>query len=164
MHIEERGVLNASQFGFHARHSTTLQCMRLMDHVTLNFYNNMSTSAVFLDTEDAFAITWYVGSLCQTSKLKFLISLIMLISSLLSQRKFRISVEDGMSTPRDIQAGVSQGSVLSPTFYSIYIIDRPQTPGVYLGLFVDDTCLYATDRKEGLVLRKLQRDLIAIET
>jgi hypothetical protein len=46
--IEERGLLNASQFGFCARHSTTLQCMRLEDHMTLNFKNKMSTAAVFL--------------------------------------------------------------------------------------------------------------------
>jgi hypothetical protein len=64
-----------------------------------------------------------------------------------------------MTTPRDIQ-----GSVLSPTLNSLYINHTPQTPGVYLGLFVDDTCVYATDRKEGYVLRKLQRGLSATET
>jgi hypothetical protein len=47
-HIEERGLLNASQFGFRARHSMELQCMRLTDHVILNFNNNMSTAAVLL--------------------------------------------------------------------------------------------------------------------
>jgi hypothetical protein len=36
-HIEDKVLLNASQFGFRARHSTTLQCMRLTDHVTINF-------------------------------------------------------------------------------------------------------------------------------
>jgi hypothetical protein len=36
-HIEERGLLNSNQFGFRARHSTTLQCIRLTDHVTLKF-------------------------------------------------------------------------------------------------------------------------------
>jgi hypothetical protein len=50
-HIEERSQLNASQSGFRARHSTTLQCMRLTDHVTLNFNNNIFTVAVFLDIE-----------------------------------------------------------------------------------------------------------------
>jgi hypothetical protein len=58
-----------------------------------------------------------------------------------------------------MQAGVPQGSVLSPTLYNIYINDSPQTPGVNLALFADDTCLYATERKEGYVLRKLQRGL-----
>jgi hypothetical protein len=33
---------------------TTLQCMRITDHVTLNFDNNMSTAAVFFDIERAF--------------------------------------------------------------------------------------------------------------
>jgi hypothetical protein len=64
-----------------------------------------------------------------------------------------------MSTPRYMQAGVSQGSVLSLTWYNLYINDTPQTHGVNLALFADDTCLYATDRKEGYVLRKIQRGL-----
>jgi hypothetical protein len=62
-YIEERGLLNAGQFGFRARHSTTLQCMRLTDHVTLNFNNNMSTAAAFLDIEKAFGKTWHLGLL-----------------------------------------------------------------------------------------------------
>jgi hypothetical protein len=50
-HIEERGLLDASQFGFHTHHSMTLQCTRLIDHITLNFNNNMPMAAVFLDIE-----------------------------------------------------------------------------------------------------------------
>jgi hypothetical protein len=64
-----------------------------------------------------------------------------------------------MSTPREMQVWVPQGSVLSPTLFNMYINDAPpQTHGVLLALFADDTCLYATDRKEGFV-RKLQRSL-----
>jgi hypothetical protein len=46
----------------------------------------------------------------------------------------------------------------------IYINDTLQTPDVYVGLFADNTCIYATDCKEGYVFRKLKRGLIAIET
>jgi hypothetical protein len=88
-HIEERGLLNASQFGFRVHHSTTLQCMRPMDHVTLNFNNNMSMALVFLDIEKAFD-RWHLGLLYKLSKLKILISPIKLISSFLSQRKFSL--------------------------------------------------------------------------
>jgi hypothetical protein len=125
------------------------------------------------------------------SKLKFSISLIRLISSFLSQRKFRVLVESEMPTSRDIQPRVPQGSVLSPTVYSIYKWYAPDTclslnisqpygppwPGtgialpflpfflsvVYLGLLADDTCIYTTDRKDGYILRKLHRGLSAIE-
>jgi hypothetical protein len=157
-HIGERNLLNASQFGFRARHSTTLQCMRLADHVTLHF-NNMSTAAVFLDIEKAFGTTWHPGVLCKLSKLQFLTSLIKRIGSFLSQRKFRVLVEGEMSTPRYMQAEVPQGSVLSLTLSNLYLNDTPQTSGVNLALFADDICRYVTDRKESYVLRKIQSGL-----
>jgi hypothetical protein len=78
--------------------------------------------------------------------------LIKLIGSLLSQRKFKVSVEGEISTPRVMKAGMPQGSVLSPTLFNMYINDAPQTHGVHLTLFADDTCLYVTDRKECLLL------------
>jgi hypothetical protein len=88
-HIDEKDLLKAGQFGFRACHSTTLQCMRLTDHVTLNF-NNMSTAAVFLDIEKAFDTTWHNGLLYKLSKINFSASLIKLISFFLSNRKFSV--------------------------------------------------------------------------
>jgi hypothetical protein len=114
-HIEESGLLNASQFGFRASHSMTLQCMRLTDHVTLNFNNNMSTAAVVLDIEKAFHKTWQLDLLHKLLELTFSISLIKLISSFLSQRKLRVLVKGELSTPRNKHAQVPQGSLLSPT-------------------------------------------------
>jgi hypothetical protein len=75
-HIEERSLLNASQFVFRARHNMTLQCMRLTDYVTLNFNNNMCTAAVFFDIEEAFDTTWQSGLLCKLSRSEFSTSLI----------------------------------------------------------------------------------------
>jgi hypothetical protein len=40
-HVEDKGLLNASQFGFRALHNTKLQCMGLTDHPTLNFNNKI---------------------------------------------------------------------------------------------------------------------------
>jgi hypothetical protein len=136
-------LLNANQFGFRARHSTTLQCMRLADHVTLKFNSNMFTAAVFLDIEKAFDTTWHPGLLYNLSKLQFSNRLIKLISSILSQRKF------SLYRRRNFHATVhaSRGAT------------RLRPIRVNLALFADDTCLYATDRKEGYVLRKIQRGL-----
>jgi hypothetical protein len=89
--------------------------------------------------------------------------LIKLTNSYLTNRKFIVSVEGELSTPREIQAGVPQGSALAPTLYSLYINDTPRTQGIHLALFAHDTCLYATDRRESYVLRKLQRRLNAME-
>jgi hypothetical protein len=162
--IDERGLLIASQRGFSARHSTTLQCMRLTNHVTLNFNNNMSTPAVFLDIQKVFYTTWHSGLLHKLSKFEFSSSLMKLIISFLSLRQLNNSVEGEMSEPRKMRAGVSQVSALFRTLYNVYMNNTSQTPCVYLALFVDDTCLYATDRKEGFVCRNIQRCLSSMET
>jgi hypothetical protein len=96
--------------------------------------------------------------------LEFSTSLIKLISSFLSQCKFSVSVDGEMSTPRDMQAGVPQGSVLSSTLYNMYRNDARKILSVHLVLFADDTCLHATDRKESFVVRKPQRGLGKKET
>jgi hypothetical protein len=157
-------LLNASQFGFRARQSTTLQCMRLTNHVSLNFNNNMSTAAVFLDIEKAFDTTWQPGLLLvyKLSVLQFPISLIKLISSSLTNRKFKVSVEDELSSPRKVASGVPQGSFLDPVLYSLYINYAPAAPRIHLALFADDTCVYATEKHERRVLNKLQRGLTAV--
>jgi hypothetical protein len=62
----------------------------------------MSMAAVFLDIEKAFDKTWHLGLLYKLSELKFSTSLIKLINSFLSQRKFRVSIEGELFSPRDI--------------------------------------------------------------
>jgi hypothetical protein len=84
--------------------------------------------------------------------------LLSLIISFLTERKFRISMEDEMSTPRYMQAGVPQVSVLSPTLYNSYINYTTQIHSVNLALF-SDFCLYATEHKVGYVLTTFQRGL-----
>jgi hypothetical protein len=73
----------------------------------------MSTAAVFLDIEKAFDTTWHTGLLYKLAKMEFSVNLIKLISSFLSQRKFRVSIEGELSTPRYMETGVPQDSVLS---------------------------------------------------
>jgi hypothetical protein len=100
--------------------------MRLADHVTLNFDNKMSTAAIIFDIEKAFDTTWHTGLLYKLSKLVFWVNLIKLISSFLSERKFRVSVEGETSTPRYMEVCVPNGPVLSPTLYDLYINDTPK--------------------------------------
>jgi hypothetical protein len=59
-----------------------------------------------------------------------------------------------MSAPREMQARVPQGSVLSPTLCNMYINDAPQTPGVYVALFVCDSYLYTAGQKDGFICQK----------
>jgi hypothetical protein len=136
--------------------------------MTFNVNNKLSTAAVFLNIDKVFDTTWHSGLLYELSRLEFSTNLSKLLGSFLSQRKFSVLVDGEMSTPSVMPAGVPQDSVLSPTLFNMciymYINDAPQTRGVHLALFADDTCLYATDFKEGFIVRKLQRGLNSMET
>jgi hypothetical protein len=69
--------------------------------------------------------------------------------------------------PEKYKLEMSQGSVLAPTLYTLYInvtLPPPQTTEFNVDLFADDMCLYATDHKEGYVLRKLQLGLNPMES
>jgi hypothetical protein len=100
--------------------------MRLTDNLTINFNNNMSTTAAFLDIEKTFDTTWHPGLLYKLYKLTFSTNLIKIISSFLYEEKFTFIVEVEISTHREIQSGVPQVSVLSPTLYRMCIIDTPK--------------------------------------
>jgi hypothetical protein len=115
----------------------TLQCTRLADYVTLNFNNNMSTASVFLDIKKAFNTTWHSDLLNKMSELEF--------STSLTGRKFKVMVEGKFLTPRNIAAGVPQGSVLAPVLCSLYTNDAPMASGTHLALFTNDTCIFTTE-------------------
>jgi hypothetical protein len=76
-HIDEQGLLNTSQFGFRAPNSTTLQCMRLMDHTILNF-NNTWIRLRYI--KKAFDIAWHLRLLYNLLILNFSISTLKLIT------------------------------------------------------------------------------------
>jgi hypothetical protein len=87
---------------------------------------------------------------------EFSTSLVKLIVSLLTDRKFKALEGGKFSTPRKIAAGISHGSVLSPVLYTIYTNDAPLAAGTPLCLFADDTYIYATEKHRHSVLCKLQ--------
>jgi hypothetical protein len=119
----------------------------------------MSTAAVFLDIENAFDTTWHSGLL---SKLEFSTSLIKLISSFISQRKFSVLMEGEMSTPREMRAGVPQGSNLSPTLYNMYINDDPKQL-VFTSPSLPTTLVHRTRQIERRVLLSENSNVVSVQ-
>jgi hypothetical protein len=69
--VSERGLLRDEQFGFRARHSTSLQLARLVEKITRNFGEKTLTGAVFLDVAKAFNAVWIDGLLYKLTLLNF---------------------------------------------------------------------------------------------
>jgi hypothetical protein len=86
----------------------------------------MSTVAAFLHIGIAFDTTWHSGLLHKLSEFEFSTSIIKLIASYLTERKFKVCDEDEFSMPRKIVTAVPHVPVLAPILYSLYTNDAPR--------------------------------------
>ncbi|KAL4120570.1 hypothetical protein QTP88_013240 [Uroleucon formosanum] len=135
--------IRPEQSAFRREHSTTQQLVKFIDHICNNLNSNIHTASVFLDIEKAFDRVWHDGLIYKMSTLNIPPWIIKTISSFLSNRSFCVRIEDQLSSPRAVLAGVPQGSCLAPTLYLIYTNYIPVLArGASIALFADDTMFY----------------------
>ena len=122
--IFEKHVIPDFQFGFKNSHSTSLQLARLVDLIVTVFIMKRRTAAVLLDIEKAFDKTWISGLIYKLIQINVSRATIKLLSSYLTNRKCFVSVE-GFNSNKIKRARLSQGAVLSPLLYNVYVAGIP---------------------------------------
>jgi hypothetical protein len=85
------------------------------------------TLAVFLDIERAFDRVWHNGLVQKLIQIPINSNFIQLIDSFLSNRTCNVKIQNMKSRLIALQAGVPQGSILSPLLYIVYCRDFPVT-------------------------------------
>ncbi|RVE41424.1 hypothetical protein evm_013925 [Chilo suppressalis] len=157
----------AEQFGFRSGHSTVLQLTRLLHHMADNHNRGNCTVAVFLDIEKAFDRVWHPGLIYKLTKTNIHPALIKLIASYLQHRTFFVTVEATESITCPIEAGVPQGSVISPFLYSLYTNDmttindnlKQWENKIELALFADDSAFYTSAAWPRAAAIRMQKQL-----
>lgn len=79
--------------------------------------------------------------------------------SYLADRKFQVTIDRVTSTRKSIRAGVSQGSVLGPVLFDLYIADIPQPTACKIAQLADDTGLYTYHRQLKTISKTLKADV-----
>ncbi|GBP16281.1 RNA-directed DNA polymerase from mobile element jockey [Eumeta japonica] len=153
------------QYWFRSGHSTTLQLIRILHHLASVRNCERYTVAVLLDKEKAFDRVWHDGLIHKLLDTSLPPALTKVIASFLQHRSFCVAVDDVLSAPRPIRAGVPQGSCLSPELYALYMDDIPTLRGhledweddVMLALYADDSAYFASSRRADLAAKRIQR-------
>ena len=159
-HVDANKLIPDVQYGFVKHTSTEHQLLRLSNKITRGFNTRCGTAVVFLDIARAFDTVWHEGLLLKLDRMKFPSHLQYLIKSFLTDRSFEVTWLGAMSTPRNILAGVPQGSVLSPLLFNLFTADLPSLPrGVDVHLFADDDALAVTSYSPKIAVNKLQTGL-----
>ena len=152
-HLLVNNLISNNQYGFIPKRSTLSQHINFLDELTKNLDNKLRSDVLYLDFSKAFDRVSHSKLLLLLAHYKIHPQLINWIRDHLSNRLQRTVVENKFSNYCSITSGVPQGSVLSPTYFIIYVNELLQSltihhPFIKSFGFADDIKLLGTDQDE----------------
>lgn len=157
--LENRSLLVHYQSGFR-RYCSTIDHLATLETVIQNsFSKRHHTLAVFFDLEGAYDRTWRYGILRQLHTWGVEGHLPLFIEAFLQQRRFRVRVQDKLSSVHPLDIGIPQGSTLSVTLFAIAVNNLAETvthQSVGRCLYVDDLAIYVSGNNMQTLTATLQ--------
>ena len=115
-HLEQIGFINKHQSGFRRAKSIDDHLYRLSQSIMESFNRGEHVVATFLD-EKAFDDFWHSGLRYKIFQLDLPIKMTRCLSDFLVGRVMQVNVNSSSSNQINLEAGVPQGSVLSPLLF-----------------------------------------------
>ncbi|VVC34095.1 Reverse transcriptase domain [Cinara cedri] len=151
------------QFGFKSNHSTIQQLLHLTEHINNGFEKKHYTGAAFLDGAQAFYRVRHDGLLYKLKTLNIPAAIYKLIKSYLSERCFKVRINETTSETKLIHAGVPQDSKCSPILFNLYVSDFPTTNNTEIALYSDDSDIYSSTKDVEPITQNIQAHLNEIQ-
>lgn len=159
--LDRNNIIPTHQFGFRSQHSTIEQVHKIFTKIKEAMEDNEYCIGLFLDVAQAFDKVNHDGLLIKIKK-SLPAKFFNIIHSYLTNRKFRVTVNNCSSKTYDINAGVPQGSVLGPVLYLLYTADLPTDKEITTTTFADDTALIFTHKNPNTAARVIQEHMYKI--
>ena len=133
--------LSPDQAGFRPGRSCCSQILNLTQYIEDGYETKQITGAVFVDLTAAYDTVNHRALLFKVAKMVKNTTIVHLIASLLTNRRFFVEIDGKQSRWRIQNNGLPQGSVLAPTLFTIYTNDQPQFQNIRRFIYADDLCL-----------------------
>jgi hypothetical protein len=161
--VNDNAAIPDEQFGFRPKHSTADQFIHVTEFISLGMNQRRSTGAIFLDVAKAFDTVWHDGLVYKLHTEGLPLAIVKLINSFFENRVFHVKLGHALSTEREIEAGVLQGSVLSPTLYAIFTAVIPKLDGTKIALYADDTAILTRSGSPEVATQRVQSAVESLE-
>ena len=156
-------ILYSKQFGFRNNHSTAFALIDLINNISSAVDRNETTLGIFLDLSNTFD-TINHEILCQ--KLQHYgirDTALAWIKSYLDDRTQFVQFGSHRSYPRKISCGVSQGIIIGPLLFIIYINDLPNVSSLTQSLlFADYTSIFCSHKDANHLVSIVNNELAKI--
>lgn len=149
-------IIKDEQFGFKHGHSTIHQVKRIVNSIKTNKATRKSSGMLIFDVEKAFDSVWHQGLLYKLHLFGFPLFTCKIIASFITNRSFRVFVNNCASGPQKIPAGLPQGSLIAPTLYSIFTADMTTPKNTTAALYADDTAIITAANRTNTIITRLQ--------
>ena len=162
--LEKNQLLDNVQAGFRKGSRTEDQLFRFVQSAIDGFQDGKSTTAIFIDLQQAYDRVWRKGLLVKMSNMGIHGRMLKWIQSFLSNRTIQTTVDGATSSKKTLEEGLPQGSALSCTLFLIFINDLPPLLNISKALFADDLVIWTTEKYQILARAKLRRALATLNT
>ena len=155
----ENKLISSNQSGFKPGDSCINQLLSITHEIYESFDVGLEVRSVFLDISKAFDKVWHDGIIYKLTQNGISGNLLNLLEDFLKERKQRVVLNGQVSTWKNINAGVPQGSILGPLLFLIYINDLTEGLTTNVKLFADDTSLFSVVHDTQTSANDLNKDL-----
>ena len=164
-YLESNNLITKFQSGFRKNRSTTDQLVRFETVIRDAFVRGEHVVSVFFDLEKAYDTTWKYGIMDDLFNMGLRGRMPIFIKQFLSDRSFNVRLGSVLSDVHSQEMGVPQGSILSPTLFSVKMnsIVKVLNPGVDCSLYVDDFLICYSSKNMQTIERQLQLCLNKIQ-
>ena len=156
--VTKKNILYKLQSGFRKFHSTDIYLLYLQDKVSKGFDSGLLTGVILIDLQEAFDTIDHKILLEKMKCMGFSNGVAKWFECYLSKRMFSVHVEDSFSDKAIIICGVSQGSILRPLLFLLYVNDMVQAVNCDLLLYADDTGLIFQHNNINIIEHQLNRN------
>ena len=136
-------LISQNQSSFKPGNSCINQLLAITHEIYKFFNAFLDVRAVVLVISKAFDKVWHQGLLYKMKQNGISGNLLETLTDFLKHQKQRVILNGQNSSWENVEAGVPQGSVLSPLLFLIYINDLPDNLSTNVKLFADDTLLFS---------------------